>query len=263
MNIDILLKELSLTFKALHVPIILANQDIAARYKRSKIGAFWITINIAVFISVLSFVFGNLLNNRIEVFVPMLATALITWNFMSNILMESSRVFIDSKSMILETNVPILSHIVRVFWRNLIILMHNILILPFIYIIFQIEINFNVLQVIPAMLILILYLIGPAIILSIICLRFRDFANIFENILQIGFYLTPIIWMLDSINSITVKKIMYFNPFFYPITLMQNSFLSKSYDEFIYMNTSVISIFLLALGLYIFSYNRKRLTLWL
>ena len=106
--------ELILAINNFQIPFILGNQDISSRYKRSKIGAFWITINLLVFIITLSFVFGHLFNNRIEVILPMLATGLIAWNFLSSLIIESSKAFVDSGSLILQTNAPILVHLLRV-----------------------------------------------------------------------------------------------------------------------------------------------------
>ena len=151
-------KELFLSFAFFHVPYILARQDINAKYKRSKIGAFWLTINTAVFISVLSFVFGHLLNNRIEVFVPMLATAIITWNLIASILNESSSCIYESSGMILQTNTPILSILIRVFLRNIIIFFHNLLIIPFLYYFFNIELSFFIIYTVPSFFLLILFL---------------------------------------------------------------------------------------------------------
>jgi lipopolysaccharide transport system permease protein len=51
-------KDILETFSKANQFLVFGFQDIKVRYRRSPIGAFWITINMAISIIVLSFVFG-------------------------------------------------------------------------------------------------------------------------------------------------------------------------------------------------------------
>lgn len=255
--------EFILAFKNFQIPFILGNQDISSRYKRSKIGAFWITINLLVFIITLSIVFGHLFKNRIEVILPMLATGLIAWNFLSSLVLESSKAFVDSGSLILQTNAPILVHLLRVWWRNIIIFFHNILIVPILYLFFDIEFSWHLVKFVPYFFLINILLFGPCLIVAVISSRFRDISNLLNNFLQISFYLTPILWSLENLNSEKVKFFIHFNPFYYPVTLIQKSLLSQPVDTEI----TLISFILCLLGIFFsaifFGIYKKRIAFWL
>ena len=63
-------------------------QDVATRYRRSRVGAFWLTINIAVMIGALGLVFGTIFGQPMREFLPFLAVGLIVWNFISSSINE-------------------------------------------------------------------------------------------------------------------------------------------------------------------------------
>ena len=51
-----------------HVVKVMGGQDIRMRYKRSKMGPFWITISMAVMITTMGLVFGNLFKTNVKEF---------------------------------------------------------------------------------------------------------------------------------------------------------------------------------------------------
>ena len=69
--------------------LVFGFQDIRVKYRRSSIGVFWLTINMSIYILVLSFVFGLLFNNEIKDFIPYLSLGLILWGFISTNINES------------------------------------------------------------------------------------------------------------------------------------------------------------------------------
>ena len=48
-----------------HIFMTLGWQDVLARYRRSRVGAFWLTINMAVLIATLGIIFGLLFQTPI------------------------------------------------------------------------------------------------------------------------------------------------------------------------------------------------------
>jgi lipopolysaccharide transport system permease protein len=60
-------------------------QDIRQSYRRSVFGQLWITIGMAVTISAIGIVFGTIFNTPLEVFLPYLASGLITWGLISRV----------------------------------------------------------------------------------------------------------------------------------------------------------------------------------
>ena len=63
---SLLIKDLQRSLINRHIFFTLGFQDIATRYRRSRVGAFWLTINMFVLISVLGIVFGTVFHSSVE-----------------------------------------------------------------------------------------------------------------------------------------------------------------------------------------------------
>src|SRR5690606_31728642 len=125
--------------------LIFGWQDVAQRYRRSRVGAFWLTINMAVFIGALGLIFGTLFQSEMREFLPYLCAGVIMSGFISTTLSEGCAGFSGSDGIILQVRMPLFIHVMRVIWRNIIILAHNIVIFPVIALILSHQINLNIL----------------------------------------------------------------------------------------------------------------------
>lgn len=196
-------------------------QDILARYRRSVIGAFWLTINKAVMIAAIGIVFGTLFGQPMAQFLPHLAIGIIFWDFISSVLTGSCMSFINNKGIILQINLPLYTHLMRSTWNDAIILAHNIVIIPLLLIAFQHPVGWPILLIAPGFLLLMANLLWMSLTLSVLCTRFRDVTQIVQNVLQILFYLTPIIWNTDLMPNRVPKWLLEANPFFHMLEVIR------------------------------------------
>ena len=66
--------------KQINIAFMLGWQDIRQRYRRSKLGPFWLTISMGVMIAMIGIVFGQVLNSPMEEYLPFLSAGIILWN---------------------------------------------------------------------------------------------------------------------------------------------------------------------------------------
>ena len=125
------------------LPLYLSYSDIRQRYRRSSLGPFWITISMGVNIACIGLIFGNLFKTPMEEFLPFLSCGLILWGFISSVINESTVVFPNSQGIIRQLPIPLFVHIERMILRNFFIFLHNLIVLPFVYIFVGKSINFN------------------------------------------------------------------------------------------------------------------------
>lgn len=201
--------------------LIFGWQDVAQRYRRSRVGAFWLTLNMAVFIGALGLIFGTIFQSEMREFLPYLCAGVITWGFISTCLNEGCTTFTSSDGIILQVRMPLFTHVIRTLWRNVIIFAHNIIIFPILLLILGRMISFNVLWAIPGFLLLCLNLSWMMLILAILCARFRDMTQVVTNILQVLFYATPIMWMVKILPDHVSRTFIDLNPFFHFIELVR------------------------------------------
>src|SRR5580704_2203889 len=72
---------------------LLGMNDIRQRYRRSRLGQFWITLSMAVTIVALGVVYAYLFNIAVKDYLPYLAVSFVVWGTISSIVMEACSVF--------------------------------------------------------------------------------------------------------------------------------------------------------------------------
>lgn len=223
---------------------MLGLQDIKQRYRRSVIGPLWITFSMALMTVCLGVLYGALFNVPINTFLPFLASGLIVWNLISTCINESSDAYINAKSLIYQSSVSFWSHILRVIWRNVIIFGHNLIILPILLLIFGSQVTWTVLLVIPGFILVCANLIWICTVLATISTRFRDVPQIIQSIIQVLFFLTPIMWTPELLIAQSSKFFIDFNPFYHLLELIRAPILGDP----IQMHSWLICIALLLVG---------------
>lgn len=172
----------------------LAWHDIKIRYRRSKIGPFWITISMAIFCVALGVVYSQLFKVEISELMPFLAIGIVVWSLVASCVGEMSDLFVNNASYIKDMRINPLIILFRALTRNTIIFAHNLLIVIGIYLFFGIWPGWTGLLALPGFLLVMLNLLAIGIPLSIIGARFRDLSQITQSMLQVVFFITPIFW---------------------------------------------------------------------
>ncbi len=203
--------------------LYLAWQDIRLRYRRSTIGPFWITLSMGVFILVLGAVYGQLFKSDIDEYLPHLAGGFIVWHFISGLLTEYPNMFVDNASYIKDIKINPLTILFRVVTRHIIIFAHNVLIILGVYFYFGINPGISAILFVPGFILVTLNLAAIGVSLSLIGVRFRDVSLITQNIVQLLFFVTPILWFPRLVSEDSL--ILVFNPFAYYLDLIRSPLL--------------------------------------
>ncbi|KAB2672377.1 ABC transporter permease [Brucella intermedia] len=256
-------RDIAEAFTKYRLALIFGWQDIAQRYRRSRVGAFWLTLNMAVFIGALGLIFGTLFQSEMREFLPYLCAGIITWGFISTSLSEGCTTFTLSDGIILQVRMPLFIHIMRAIWRNVIIFAHNIVIFPVLILILGKMINFNVLWIIPGFLLICLNLGWMMLILAIVCARFRDMTQVLTNILQVMFYATPIMWMVKILPGHVSHVFIELNPFYHLIELVRAPLLGSAPTVVNWGYAGVLAIVGWAIAVVFFGRYRWRIAYWL
>lgn len=222
------LTDVLLTLKGIRLPLYLAWSDIRQRYRRSVLGPFWITISTAVMVCCLGFIFNSIFNSSLQIFLPFIATGLIVWGFISGCIIESTTVFTASESIIKQLPIPLFCHVVRMIARNFYIFLHNLIILPFVLLFVGRGVDPTILLFIPGLILVTLNLLWLSLFLGIICARYRDLTQIVANVLQIFFYVTPIIWLPNALKGRANLLVLDSNPFYHLMEVIRAPVMGQS-----------------------------------
>ncbi len=252
-----------MSFKDSRLPVFLAYSDIRQRYRRSSLGPFWITISMGVTIACIGVIFGNIFKAPMKEFLPFLSAGLILWGFINSILIEATTVFPMSEGIIRQLPIPLFTHILRMVMRNVYILAHNLIVLPLVFIGVQKAINFDCLLAIPGFFLVLVNLVWMALIISILCARFRDLTQIIGSVLQIFFYITPIIWMPSLLPNRASVMILGPNPFFHLLSIIRDPLLGTAPSAFSWLFSLAMAMVGWITAIIFFNAYKKRIAYWL
>ena len=212
----------------IHLALMLGWQDIKQRYRRSVLGPFWLTISMGIMIAMIGVIFGQALSVPIRDYLPYIASGIIFWTFISTAIKEGSSSFIQSSGMIRQLALPLSLYPMRILWRNVVILGHNLVIFPLVLLVVGKGINANILWLIPGFLLVLLNVFWISVFLGVCCTRFRDLPPIVASLIQVLFYLTPILWMPGSVQARVTTWIVNTNPAYHLLELLRAPVLGYS-----------------------------------
>ena len=172
--------------------------DIVQRYRGSMLGPFWLTLSTGAFIAGLGPIYSQLFGADLRTYLPYLALGLLVWNFIAASVNESCRSFIDFGSVMKQIRMPLSTQLLHVVTRNVIVFLHCIPLYALIILVFQLPLSWSMLLALPGFALLCLNLVNVGLILAIICVRFRDFIQVTASVMQIAFFVTPIMWRPDQ-----------------------------------------------------------------
>ncbi|SDP81128.1 lipopolysaccharide transport system permease protein [Phyllobacterium sp. YR620] len=257
-------QDISASLANFRLAALLGWQDVAQRYRRSSVGAFWLTINMGVLIGALGLVFGTIFNTPMSEFLPFICVGLIMWGYFSSLVTEGCGSFVANTETMLQLPIPFFTYILRTWWRNTIILAHNIIIFPLVLLIFGKFVNFDALLAIPGFILVSVNLLWVMVILAVLCTRYRDLTQIVQNIMQVGMYVTPIMWMPKNLPGGARSQLMLdYNPFYHLISIVREPLLGGVATPLNWVVSIGMALIGWVVALLFLNRYRTRITYWL
>ena len=245
-----------------HIWTLLGLNDIRLRYKRSRFGQFWITLSTAIFIAGIGAVYGGLFHNDIRDYIPYLAVNMTVWSLISGMMSEGTSTFIDASPYMKQDSLPRTSFVLRIVVRNLVAFAHNLVIVPIVFIIFMIQPSPVALLAIPGLALVLLANFLAVLILGILCTRFRDLPQIVANMMQLAFFVTPIMWHIEQLGR-RGDYIKVFNPFASFLRIVTEPMLGHVPDPETYGAAVIYLLILVVVAWPLFARFRSRIVYWL
>jgi len=244
----------------IHLWGMLGWQDIRQRYRRSLLGPFWLTISMGIMIAALGSLYAGLFRIELSNYLPFLTIGFIIWGLIAAFVTEGCTAFIAAEAAIKQVELPLSVHVYRVLWRNIVIFAHNFLIFVFVAIVFSIFPGWAGFFLIPGLVLLILNGIWIGLLFGLISARFRDVPQVMASVMQVGFFLTPIMWKPELIPDRTL--VLDLNPFFYLVEIVRAPLLGSIPPLSVWLATIGITLAGWVVAFYFFQRFRWRIAYW-
>jgi ABC-type polysaccharide/polyol phosphate export permease len=198
--------------------------DILQRYRRSTLGPLWLTLSMGVTIMALGVVYSALFQLDVVVYLPFLTIGFIIWAFVSSQFIEGGQTFIQAEGLIRQVRLPYSIHVFRTVWRGIIVLTHNAVVYVAVAFWFGLPVGWVTLLVIPGLAFLVLNALWISAAFGLLCARFRDVPPIATSIVQLAFFVTPVIWKPELLAD-RHPLLLLANPFHHAIELVRGPLL--------------------------------------
>ncbi|MCX8061929.1 MAG: ABC transporter permease [Anaerolineales bacterium] len=172
---------------------------IKTRYKRSVLGVVWTLLNPLLNTLVLTIVFSQIFRFNLPNYAVYILSGLLFWNFFAQSTMDAMDTLVWGSSLLKRIYIPRTIFAVAVVGNGLINYLLALIPLGIIMLILRHPFTLNLLALPLAILILAMFTLGIGLLLSTLAVFFVDLVYIFNVLLLVWFYLTPIIYPLSII----------------------------------------------------------------
>lgn len=234
--------------------------DVKLRYRGSILGPFWLTASTAIMVASMGVIYAFLFRMDLQQYLPFLTVSLVLWGFIPGMVNNSTSCFTQAENMIRSTRMPFTLHAGRVVVRNVLVLAHNVVVVVAVFAFFRVWPGATMLQSLPGLLLWLLDGLAACILLGALGARFRDITPIIGSILQIVFFITPIIWKPELMQH--GREWLKFNPFFDLLEIVRRPLLGGNLTPDVVWAAIGFSLALYALTALLFTRVRARLAYW-
>jgi ABC-2 type transport system permease protein/lipopolysaccharide transport system permease protein len=239
----------------------LAHQDMRLRYRGSVLGPFWQTITTVILIGSMGYIYAKLFHVQLQDYLPLLTVGLILWNFVAGMITEGTGTFDAVRGIIQQVKLPLSLHAYRLVYRNVLILAHSCVIIPIVLFIFPHPVAWlRLLGIIPALLLASINGVAISILLGMICARFRDVPPIVASVVQVIFFVTPIVWPPSALGSNAWWAVL--NPLYTVIDVMRSPMLGMPTASHSWAILMIVTVLNCVVSFLFFSRFRARIAFW-
>ena len=234
--------------------------DIKLRYRGSVLGPFWLTLSTAVMVLAMSVLYSQLFHMQLHDYMPYLALSLVLWNAINGIVAEACVCFTAAEGTIRSVRMPFMIYAERALVRNALVLGHNVVVIVGVLAYYHSWPGMAALASLPGLVLWVLDGLAACFLLGTFCARFRDIPPIVGSIMQIAFFLTPIIWRVELIGP--KARYLLLNPFYSLMAVVRDPLLNQLPHWTLWVAASGWSALLCVAAWLLFARVRGRLAFW-
>ncbi len=214
-----------------------AKRDFKERYVGTGLGQFWYILSPIITIFIYTVIFSDFMKMKMDIvdnsyaYSIYLVPGILAWTTFSTILRRLTTSFESKANLIKKLNVPMyvfqLSIVITEFFTFCVSICLGMIFLLLV----NHPITFTFLWLIPAMLLQTVFVFSLGVVISLFTPFFKDLKEAIPIIIQLWFWMTPIIYMRTMIES-KYPAILTFNPFFYFVQIYQDIFVYSKTPSF-------------------------------
>jgi lipopolysaccharide transport system permease protein len=208
----------------------------------------------------LGLLYGTLFKLKLSNYLPHLAVSLIVWQWMAGFISDSCTTLTSAEGVIRQMRLPYTLHALRVAFRNTFVAAHSLPLIPIVFLIFGQVPGPEALLAMPGLVLIGINMLAGGLLLGMVCARFRDIPPIVANVVQLAFFVSPIIWKPELLGDAMVW--MAFNPFYALLETVRGPLLEGGGPPLAWLAAIVYTTLHVVLAGFLFARFRSRIAFW-
>lgn len=207
-----------------------AKRDFKERYVGTGLGQLWYLLSPIITIFIYTVIFSDFMKMKLNIidntyaYSIYLMPGLLAWASFSTTILRLNNSFLEKAHLIKKINVPMYTFQLSILITEFFLFFISILCALIFLVLIKYPFNWTMLYFLFVMILQTLFAFGLGVILSLFTVFFKDLREAIPIILQLWFWMTPIIYIKDMIADKYPLLIKY-NPFYYFVQTYQDVFL--------------------------------------
>ena len=241
--------------------VLLAWNDLEARYRRTILGTFWQTLTMAAYIVGLAVVFSTIRAQNMENFLVYLAAGFTGFSLITGFLGSGVGAFHRGEALLKSYDMPASIHVFRSVVNEYILVGHSMILIAGVWIYTSTLPTAYTLLLIPAVALLFLVGVGVVLCMGLLGARFRDVTPATTTLISFMFLVTPIFWRREDLGD--RAWIADYNPLYHATNLIRRPLMGEAPDPLNWYVCLGLAAGGLLVGVLCFVRYRRRLVYWL
>ena len=195
-----------------------AISDVKVRYRNSILGVLWSLLEPLLLLGVLYFVFSTMFKIEIPNFPIYLLLGIICWNFFRNGTSIALNSLTNRSTLMTQIYFPRSIPGISAAITSTITLLFELVVLGIFMAVFQFMPTSTIILLIPILLLELIFILGIALPLSVLNVKFTDTEFIWGVVISAGFFLTPIFYQFNMLPDY-IQNILQFSPMVQIVTM--------------------------------------------
>ncbi len=195
-----------------------AISDVKVRYRNSILGVLWSLLEPLLLLGVLYFVFSTMFKIEIPNFPIYLLLGIICWNFFRNGTSIALNSLTNRSTLMTQIYFPRSIPGISAAITSTITLLFELVVLGIFMAVFQFMPTSTIILLIPILLLELIFILGIALPLSVLNVKFKDTEFIWGVVISAGFFLTPIFYQFNMLPDY-IQNILQFSPMVQIVTM--------------------------------------------
>ncbi len=207
-----------------------AKRDFKERYVGTGLGQLWYILSPIITIFIYTVIFSDFMKMKLDIidntyaYSIYLVPGLLAWTTFSTIISRLNTSFEEKSNLIKKINVPMYVFQLSTLLTELFLFFISISLGLVFLLLVSHPITVVFLWMIPVMILQVIFAFGIGVIFSLFVPFFKDLKEAIPIVLQLWFWMTPIIYMASMIEN-KYPLLLVINPFYHFVKIYQDIFL--------------------------------------